>query len=170
MPERDEQLIAVEGRRSHDRGAERVRAEFLSRCHRERVHLAGDVDEESLGRLALGRKQELAGLTGLEIADGADDELALKRNVSAYAEIALHYRVLVDVAKRSLETTVLGQPVSMLIPEVVGFRLTGTLPAGAAMASTRPRSENPVSVMSHTTGGKRLIVLLLAIDRAYQTL
>jgi len=29
------------------------------------------------------------------------------------------------------EAAMLGQPISMLIPEVVGFRLTGTLPAGA---------------------------------------
>jgi 4-hydroxymandelate oxidase len=48
-------------------------------------------------------------------ASGADDEIALHRNVSAYSEIALHYRVLVDVATRSLETTVLGQRVAMPI-------------------------------------------------------
>jgi 4-hydroxymandelate oxidase len=48
-------------------------------------------------------------------SSGSDDEIALRNNVSAYAEIELHYRVLVDVAQRSLETTVLGQRVAMPI-------------------------------------------------------
>jgi 4-hydroxymandelate oxidase len=42
-------------------------------------------------------------------ASGADDELCLRRNRDAFARIALHYRVLVDVARRDLSTTVLGQ-------------------------------------------------------------
>ncbi len=39
---------------------------------------------------------------------GACDEITLKRNHSAYDEIFLKYRVLVDVSKRDLTTTVLG--------------------------------------------------------------
>jgi 4-hydroxymandelate oxidase len=46
-------------------------------------------------------------------ASGADDELTLQRNRDAYEQIALHYRVLVDVSRRDLSTTVLGQPISM---------------------------------------------------------
>ena len=46
-------------------------------------------------------------------ASGADDERALRRNAEAFAEIALHYRVLVDVARRELATTVLGHPVTL---------------------------------------------------------
>jgi 4-hydroxymandelate oxidase len=48
-------------------------------------------------------------------ASGADDESALRRNVDAFEQIALHYRVLVDVSKRDASTTVLGQRVSMPI-------------------------------------------------------
>jgi 4-hydroxymandelate oxidase len=48
-------------------------------------------------------------------ASGADDESCLRRNVEAFEKIALHYRVLVDVSKRDLATTVLGQRVSMPI-------------------------------------------------------
>ncbi len=48
-------------------------------------------------------------------ASGADDEVCVRRNVDAFAEIKLYYRVLVDVANRSLETTVLGQRTSMPI-------------------------------------------------------
>jgi 4-hydroxymandelate oxidase len=46
-------------------------------------------------------------------ASGADDERCLKRNCDAFAEIALHYRVLVDVARRDLCTTVLGHRVQL---------------------------------------------------------
>jgi 4-hydroxymandelate oxidase len=48
-------------------------------------------------------------------SSGADDERALRRNVDAFGELALHYRVLVDVAVRSLDTTVLGERVAMPI-------------------------------------------------------
>ncbi|HET8936506.1 MAG TPA: alpha-hydroxy acid oxidase [Polyangiales bacterium] len=48
-------------------------------------------------------------------ASGADDELTLRRNREAYQELSLHYRVLVDVSKRNLETTLLGHKVSMPI-------------------------------------------------------
>jgi 4-hydroxymandelate oxidase len=46
-------------------------------------------------------------------ASGADDQRCVRRNVDAWAEVALHYRVLVDVAERELATTVLGQRVAM---------------------------------------------------------
>jgi 4-hydroxymandelate oxidase len=42
---------------------------------------------------------------------GADDERTLKRNVRAYREWVIWYRVLRDVSERSLTTTVLGQEV-----------------------------------------------------------
>ncbi len=48
-------------------------------------------------------------------ASGADDETCVRRNVDAYAQIALHYRVLVDVARRTLATTVLGERLAMPI-------------------------------------------------------
>ncbi|MGE0400427.1 MAG: alpha-hydroxy acid oxidase [Kofleriaceae bacterium] len=46
-------------------------------------------------------------------ASGADDERCVRRNREAFAEIALHYRVLVDVAQRDLSTTVLGHRIAM---------------------------------------------------------
>lgn len=48
-------------------------------------------------------------------SSGADDEVALRRNVDAFARIVLHYRVLVDVAERRHDITVLGQRVAMPI-------------------------------------------------------
>ncbi|HEU0030452.1 MAG TPA: alpha-hydroxy acid oxidase [Kofleriaceae bacterium] len=46
-------------------------------------------------------------------SSGADDERCLARNREAYDRIALHYRVLVDVATRDLATTLLGQRVAL---------------------------------------------------------
>src|SRR5436853_6630702 len=45
-------------------------------------------------------------------SSGACDEITLNRNQSAYREILLKYRVLVDVSSRYLSTTVLGQKLS----------------------------------------------------------
>src|SRR5687768_2756332 len=46
-------------------------------------------------------------------ASGADDERCLARNCDAFADLALHYRVLVDVATRDLTTSVLGHRIAM---------------------------------------------------------
>ncbi len=46
-------------------------------------------------------------------ASGANDELTLRRNRSAWEEVALHYRVMVDVSQRDLSTTVLGHRISL---------------------------------------------------------
>lgn len=48
-------------------------------------------------------------------ASGADDERCLRRNLEAYEAILLHYHVLVDVARRELATTVLGERIAMPI-------------------------------------------------------
>jgi 4-hydroxymandelate oxidase len=46
---------------------------------------------------------------------GAHDEVTLRANRAAYDRLSIAYRVLVDVSRRELATTVLGQPVSMPI-------------------------------------------------------
>lgn len=48
-------------------------------------------------------------------ASGADDERCVRRNIDAYERVRLHYRVLVDVSRRSLATTVLGEQLAMPI-------------------------------------------------------
>jgi 4-hydroxymandelate oxidase len=48
-------------------------------------------------------------------ASGANDEITLRENRSAFERIAVHPRMLVDVSVRDMRTTVLGQPVSMPI-------------------------------------------------------
>jgi 4-hydroxymandelate oxidase len=46
-------------------------------------------------------------------ASGANDEVTLRENRAAFERLRLHYHVLVDVSRRELGTTVLGQTVSM---------------------------------------------------------
>ncbi len=46
-------------------------------------------------------------------ASGADDEVTLRANRAAFERVSIAYRVLVDVARRDLATTVLGQPVAL---------------------------------------------------------
>jgi isopentenyl diphosphate isomerase/L-lactate dehydrogenase-like FMN-dependent dehydrogenase len=48
-------------------------------------------------------------------ASGANDEITLRENRVAYERIALLPRMLVDVSKRQMATTALGEPVSMPI-------------------------------------------------------
>jgi 4-hydroxymandelate oxidase len=48
-------------------------------------------------------------------AAGADDEACVRRNVDAWTRVALHYHVMVDVTRRELATTVLGEQIAMPI-------------------------------------------------------
>jgi 4-hydroxymandelate oxidase len=45
-------------------------------------------------------------------ASGAWDEVTLRENRAAFERLKVHYRVLVDVSKRDLSTTILGQEIS----------------------------------------------------------
>jgi len=46
-------------------------------------------------------------------ASGAHDEVTLRENRAAFDRLSLAYRVLVDVSRRDMAATVLGQPVAM---------------------------------------------------------
>ena len=67
------------------------------------------VDFEAIARGALSREAYDY------YAGGAQDEVTLRENRAAYDRLSLAYRVLVDVSRRDLTTTVLGQPVAMPI-------------------------------------------------------
>ncbi|MFN8574203.1 MAG: alpha-hydroxy acid oxidase [Gemmatimonadaceae bacterium] len=47
------------------------------------------------------------------LTGGANDEVTLRKNHSAWSDIDVRYRTMVDVSTRSLETTVLGTPIAM---------------------------------------------------------
>jgi len=56
-------------------------------------------------------RARLTGLAYEYYAGGANDEVTVRENRLAFERIALRYRVLVDVTRRSTGTTVLGQPI-----------------------------------------------------------
>ncbi len=64
-----------------------------------------DIERLARERLAIGTADYFGG--------GAEDEVTLRANRAAFEEIFLRPRYLVDVSHRSLETTVLGTPLSM---------------------------------------------------------
>jgi 4-hydroxymandelate oxidase len=59
-----------------------------------------DFEREALAKLPAGTRDYYAG--------GAADEITLRENRAAWDRLALHYRVLRDVARRNLSTQVLG--------------------------------------------------------------
>lgn len=60
-------------------------------------------------------RERLPGATYDYFASGANDEITLRENHTAYDRLKLRYHVLVDVSQRDLMTTVLGQRISMPI-------------------------------------------------------
>lgn len=58
-------------------------------------------------------KEKLSSMVYDYYAGGADDEITVDENHTAYNRIRLKYRVLVDVSKRDLSTRILGERVSM---------------------------------------------------------
>jgi 4-hydroxymandelate oxidase len=72
-------------------------------------------DVLNLADLEARARTRLSKMTWDYYAAGADDERCVTRNCQAFEKIALHYRVLVDVARRDLSTTVLGERIAMPI-------------------------------------------------------
>jgi len=60
-------------------------------------------------------KEKLPQMAYDYFASGAWDEVTLRENRAAFEQLKVHYRVLVDVSKRDLSTTILGQKISMPI-------------------------------------------------------
>ncbi len=58
-------------------------------------------------------KEKLPRIAYDYFSSGAWDEITLKRTREAYNEILVHYRVLVDVSRRHLSTTLFGQSLAM---------------------------------------------------------
>ncbi len=104
------------------------------RCYHALVPLVNVSDFEALARKKL--PQPIFDF----IAGGAEDEVTLAANRAAFQRILLRPRVLVDVSKIDLSTTVLGQAVSMpiLLAPVALQRLAhpdGELASARAAAS-----------------------------------
>jgi 4-hydroxymandelate oxidase len=71
------------------------------------------VDFVNLLELEMQARGRLPAMVHDYYASGADDEVTLRANRAAFEQIALRYRVLVDVSRRDLGTAVLGCRLSM---------------------------------------------------------
>ena len=79
------------------------------------VRIRGGMEPVNLFELEAIAREKLARESYDYYASGAQDEVTLRENRAAYDRLTLAYRVLVDVSRRDLATTVLGQPVAMPI-------------------------------------------------------
>lgn len=109
-------------------------------------------------------------------AGGAHDEITLRENVEAYRRLRLRYRVLRDVAERSLETEVLGQRVSMpvlIAPTAFHQLATEAGEVATARAAARTGTIMTLSTLStraiedvgEATGGRMWFQLYVYRDR-----
>ncbi len=81
-------------------------------------------------------------------ASGAQDEVTLRENRAAYDRISLAYRVLVDVSRRDMATTVLGQPVAMpLLVAPTAFHRLAT-PEGELATARAAGAAGTVMILS----------------------
>ena len=73
--------------------------------------MADGVPFLNLAEIELSARERLAPLAYEYYVGGANDEVTVRENRAAFERLALRYRVLVDVSRRSTGTTVLGTPV-----------------------------------------------------------
>jgi isopentenyl diphosphate isomerase/L-lactate dehydrogenase-like FMN-dependent dehydrogenase len=111
------------------------------------------------------------------IAGGAGDERTLRWNREAFSRLRLRYRVLVDVAEVTTETTVLGTPVSMPVlvapmafqqvaheeGEVATAR--GAAAAGTLMCLSTVATSTPAEVAAAAPGASRWLQIYVFRDR-----
>jgi 4-hydroxymandelate oxidase len=69
----------------------------------------------NIGQLEAIARERLTEMAWDYYSSGADDEHCVRNNAAAFAKYELHHRVLVDVSRRELATTVLGEPIAMPI-------------------------------------------------------
>jgi 4-hydroxymandelate oxidase len=93
-------------------------------------------------------RQNLSEMAYGYYASGALEETTLRENVAAWARIAIHHRVLVDVSSRDLSTTVLGARVSMpvLVAPTAFHRLA--CPAGELATARAAAAAGTVMCLS----------------------
>src|SRR5690349_7080002 len=67
----------------------------------------------NLAEIELAARERLTALAYEYYVGGANDEVTVRENRAAFERLALRYRVLVDVSKRSTATTVFGTPIDL---------------------------------------------------------
>jgi 4-hydroxymandelate oxidase len=95
------------------------------------------------------------------IAGGANDEVTLDANRTAFDRLVIRYRSMIDVSSRRLETTVLGNPVSMPVlvaPTAMQKLVHGDGECGTARASRKAG----ILMVTSTTATTRLSEVVAA--------
>ena len=67
----------------------------------------------NLAEIELAARERLTPLAYEYYVGGANDEVTVRENRAAFERLALRYRVLIDVSRRSTSTTVLGTPIDL---------------------------------------------------------
>lgn len=67
----------------------------------------------NLAEIEAAARERLTALAYEYYVGGANDEVTVRENRSAFERLALRYRVLVDVSRRSTQTSVLGQSIEL---------------------------------------------------------
>src|SRR5437016_707736 len=93
-------------------------------------------------------KAKLSSMAYDYYSSGACDEITLHRNRSAYREILLKYRVLVDVSNRDLSTTVLGQKISFPVMIAPTAFQQMAHPEGEIATARAASAEDTIMVLS----------------------
>ncbi|MEY3479569.1 MAG: hypothetical protein RIQ71_344 [Verrucomicrobiota bacterium] len=112
------------------------------------------MDPVNLAEFEQAARERLAREAYEYYAGGANDEVTLRRNRTAYEEIALHYPVLRDVSARDTSTTVLGEKISfpvMVAPTAFHRMACADGECAAARAAGRAGTVMVVSTLSTTT-------------------
>jgi L-lactate dehydrogenase (cytochrome) len=117
------------------------------RTRLDRCHNIADVRRLALPRLPLPVRDFVEG--------GGEDEVSLRRNVTAFDDIALNPRALIDVTDIDLSTHVLGQDISM--PVIIApTGATGTFHPEAEIAVARAAAEAG-TIYTQSTNSTRTI-------------
>ena len=111
-------------------------------------------------------------------AGGADDEVTLRDNVAAFRRLRLRPRMLVDVSGCSIETTVLGTPVSMPLlvaptafqrmahPDGEPATARAAAAAGTVMTLSTIATSSPAEIAEAAPGAPRWFQLYWFKDEA----
>jgi 4-hydroxymandelate oxidase len=112
-------------------------------------------------------------------AGGANDEITLRENQAAYQRLFLRPRMMQGVAQRSLETTVLGQPMSapLLIAPMAFMKMAHedgeaavartAAARGLTMVVSTSATMNLQEVAASAPGGQRWFQLYVEKDRGH---
>ena len=103
-------------------------------------------------------------------ASGADDEITLRHNREAFERIPLHYKVLVDVGRRALATTVLGEAIAMpvMVAPTAFHRLAHSL-GEIGVTLRNPEEIGREAAIDPSAGGNPIPVDAFTLERIFRS-